>query len=133
KQSGLPDDKTRATLEEKRLPGPIAKRLTSRCEGGFVDRAENVLVFGLPGRGKSHLVCAIGHKLVRLGRQVLFVQTYKLVQQLLAAKRELKLERELKRLDRFEAIILDDIGYVQQDRDEMEVLLISPDATRGGA
>jgi DNA replication protein DnaC len=113
---------TRSTLDEKRLPSPIAKRLPSLCEGGFVDRAENVLVFGLPGRGKSHLVCAIGHELVRLGRQVLFLPTYKLGQQLLAAKRDLKLERELKRLDRFDVIILDDIGYVQQDRDEMEVL-----------
>ena len=122
KQSGLPGDKTRATLDEKRLPAPITKRLPTLCDGGFVDRAENVLVFGLPGRGKSHLVCAIGHELVRLGRQVLFVPTYKLVQQLLAAKRDLKLERELKRLDRFEVIILDDIGYVQQDREEMEVL-----------
>jgi DNA replication protein DnaC len=122
RQSDLPGDKTRAALDEKRLPPPIVKRLPSLCDGGFVDRAENVLVFGLPGRGKSHLVCAIGHELVRLGRQVLFLPTYKLVQQLLAAKRDLKLERELKRLDRFEVIILDDIGYVQQDRDEMEVL-----------
>jgi DNA replication protein DnaC len=122
KQSELPGEKTLATLDVKRLPGPIAKRLPALCEGGFVERAENVLVFGLPGRGKSHIVCAIGHELVRRGRQVLFVPTYKLVQQLLIAKRELKLERELKRLDRFEVIILDDIGYVQQERDEMEVL-----------
>jgi DNA replication protein DnaC len=122
KQSELPSDKTLATLDVKRLPSSIAKRLPTLCDGGFVDRAENVLVFGLPGRGKSHLVCAIGHELVRAGRQVLFVPTYKLVQQLLAAKRDLKLDRELKRLDRFEVIILDDIGYVQQERDEMEVL-----------
>lgn len=122
KQSELPHDKTLATLDTKRLPSPIAKRIPALCDGAFVDRAENVLVFGLPGRGKSHLVCAIGHELVRVGRQVLFVPTYKLVQQLLAAKRDLKLDRELKRLDRFEVIILDDIGYVQQDREEMEVL-----------
>jgi DNA replication protein DnaC len=53
---------------------------------------------------------------------VLFTPTFKLVQQLLAAKKELRLEKELKRLDRFAAVILDDIGYVQQDRQEMEVL-----------
>jgi DNA replication protein DnaC len=53
---------------------------------------------------------------------VFFTPTFKLVQQLLAAKKELRLENELKRLDRFAAVILDDIGYVQQDRQEMEVL-----------
>lgn len=122
KQSGLPGEKTRATLDEKLLPTKIARQLPNLCDGGFCDRAENVLVFGLPGRGKSHLVCAIGHELIRLGRQVLFVPTYRLVQQLLAAKRDLSLERELRRLDRYDVVILDDIGYVQQDRDEMEVL-----------
>ncbi len=53
---------------------------------------------------------------------MLFTPTYRLVQRLLVAKRELTLERELQRLDTFDAVILDDIGYVQQDRDEMEVL-----------
>jgi DNA replication protein DnaC len=122
KQSHLPPEKTRATLDEKRLPAPVAKQLAALCEGGFVERGENVLVFGLPGRGKSHLVCAIAHELVRQRREVLFTQTYKLVQQLLLAKRTLSLERELRRLDHFDVVILDDIGYVQQDRDEMEVL-----------
>lgn len=122
KQSGLPPDKTRATLEDKYVPKSIIRQLPKLCDGGFVDRAENVLVFGLPGRGKTHLVCAIGHELIRLGRQVLFTPTYKLVQRLLAAKRDLNLEREMRRLDRYDVVILDDIGYVQQDRDEMEVL-----------
>lgn len=58
------------TLDTKRLPSPITKRLPTLCDGGFVDRAENVLVFGLPGTGKSHLVCAIGHELVRPGGQL---------------------------------------------------------------
>jgi DNA replication protein DnaC len=81
-----------------------------------------VLAFGLPGRGKTHLVCAIGHELTHRGHRVLFVPAFRLVQQLLVAKRELKLEAMLKRLDRFDAVILDDIGYIQQDRGEMEVL-----------
>ncbi len=75
-----------------------------------------------PGRGKTHLLSAIGHELVERGHKVLFRPTALLVQQLLIAKRELRLEHELKRLDRYEAVILDDIGYVQQDREEMEVL-----------
>jgi DNA replication protein DnaC len=122
KSSQLPGEKTLATLRQQRLPASAAKRLPTLCEGGFVERGDNVLIFGLPGRGKTHVACAIGHELVRRGRRVLFVPTYALVQRLLNAKRELLLEKELAHLDRFDAVILDDIGYVQQDRDEMEVL-----------
>lgn len=122
KQSGLPRDKTLDTLKTNRFVEKIRKTLPSLCDGGFVDRAENVLVFGLPGRGKTHIVCAIGHELITKGYRVLFVPTFKLVQRLLIAKRELQLESELKKLDRFDVVILDDIGYIQQDRDEMEVL-----------
>jgi len=52
----------------------------------------------------------------------LFIPTFKLVEKLLNAKKELNLENALKRLDRFDVVILDDIGYVQQSREEMEVL-----------
>ena len=122
KRSQLPGEKTLATLRQQDLPASVAKRLPTLCEGDFIDRGDNVLIFGLPGRGKTHLACAIGHELIRRDRRVLFVPTYALVQRLLNAKRELLLEKELAHLDRFDAVILDDIGYVQQDRDEMEVL-----------
>lgn len=122
RQSGLAHDKTLATLDLSRLPAPVRRSVPTLCEGGFVDRAENLLAFGLPGRGKSHLVSAVGHELVRRGYQVLFVPAFKLVQRLLAAKKELDLEATLRRLDRFDAVILDDLGYVQQSREEMEVL-----------
>jgi len=122
KESELPSEKSLATLQRQKLPAKIQKQLPSLCEGGFVDRGDNLLAFGLPGRGKTHLVCAIGHELVRRGRRVLFIATFALVQRLLAAKRDLRLEKELASLDDFDAVILDDIGYVQQNRDEMEVL-----------
>lgn len=120
--SALPGEKTLGTLDRKRLSASVAKLLPMLCEGGFAERGENVLLFGLPGRGKTHVACAIGHELVRRGRRVLFTATYALVQRLLGAKRELRLERELGELDGYDAVILDDIGYVQQSRDEMEVL-----------
>jgi DNA replication protein DnaC len=120
--SELPDEKTLATLTQDRLPAKARRQLIALCDGGFVERAENVLVFGLPGRGKTHLVCALGHELVRSGRAVLFTPAYRLVQRLLAAKKDLILEDQLRALDRFDAVILDDIGYVQQSREEMEVL-----------
>jgi DNA replication protein DnaC len=122
KASGLPNEKTLATLDRDKLPLKVRRVLPTLCEGTFLDRAENILAFGLPGRGKTHLACAIGHELILRGYRVLFLPTYQLVQQLLAAKRDLTLERELRRLDRFDAVILDDLGYVQQDRSEMEVL-----------
>ena len=122
KASGLPMDKTLGTLKQDKLPTKVQRQLPSLCEGGFVERAENLLVFGLPGRGKTHLVCAIGQELVQRGYSVLFVSAVMLVQRLLAAKKQLELERQLRRLDGYDAVILDDIGYVQQDREEMEVL-----------
>lgn len=122
RQSELPSDKTLATLKRSRLPTKVAKMLPTLCEGGFVGRGDNLLAFGRPGRGKTHLVCAIGHELIHRGYRVLFIATYALVQRLLAAKRDLRLEEELGILDSFDAVILDDIGYVQQNRDEMEVL-----------
>jgi DNA replication protein DnaC len=120
--SDLPAEKTLATLDQQRLPVKVRRTLPTLCDGAFVDRGDNLLVFGNPGRGKTHLVAAIGHALVRKGRRVLFTPTYALVQRLLASKRDLRLERDLTTLDRYDAVILDDLGYVQQSRDEMEVL-----------
>ncbi len=87
-----------------------------------MEQAVNVLAFGLPGTGKTHSACALGHALVKAGHSVLFIPTYKLVQNLLAAKRDLELPKALRKLDRFELLILDDIGYVRQDAEQVEVL-----------
>ena len=122
KDSNLLPDKTLATLNRARLPIKVAKQLSTLCEGGFVERGDNLLAFGLPGRGKTHLVCAIGYELIQRGYRVLFTATFALVQRLLAAKRDLRLEKELAILDGYDAVVCDDLGYIQQDRDEMEVL-----------
>lgn len=123
KAARLPDGKTLGNLNEKLLPAKIRRQLPTLLEGHFVERAENVLAFGLPGRGKTHFLAALGRELIlRHNHPVLFTPTYKLVQQLLAAKKQLRLEAELKELDRYPVVILDDLGYVQQDREEMEVL-----------
>ena len=123
RESGLPSGKTLGNLDEGKLTAKVRRLLPTLLEGGFVERAENLLVFGLPGRGKSHFLCALGRELVlRHGHTVLFTPTFKLVQQLLTAKKELRLNELLKKLDRVEAVTLDDLGYVQQSREEMEVL-----------
>ena len=121
RRSRLPSEKTLATLDLKRLPAKVRRQVSALSEGGFVERAENVLAFGLPGRGKTHLLCAIAHELVQRGYKVYFTPAYALVQRLLAARRELEMERELRRMDAFDAVLIDDIGYIQQDREEMEV------------
>jgi DNA replication protein DnaC len=123
KESGLPSGKTLGNLEEIQLPSKVRKLLPSLLDGAFIERAENLLAFGLPGRGKTHFLAALGRELIlRRACTVYFTPTFKLVQQLLAAKKDLRLDAMLKKLDRFDAVILDDLGYVQQSREEMEVL-----------
>jgi len=123
KQSCLPEGKNLETLDQKLLPIKVRRQIPVLCDGGFIERAENILVFGLPGRGKSHLVTAIARELVINNNQsVFFINTRKLVERLLIAKKNLELEKELKKLDKFGCVILDDIGYVQQSREEMEML-----------
>lgn len=122
KRANLPEGKALATLKLSKLPLKVRRQLPMLCEGAFVEKAENVLAFGLPGRGKTHLLCAIVHELVQRGFTAYFTPAYQLVQQLLVAKRELVLEQALRRLDRYDVVLVDDIGYIQQDREEMEVL-----------
>ncbi len=123
KDSQLPEGKTLAALETGRLSAANRRHLAELCEGHFAERAVNVLAFGLPGRGKTHFLSAVGYELIqRHAKRVLFMPTFKLIQRLLEAKRELRLEALLRRLDQYEVVILDDLGYVQQSREEMEVL-----------
>jgi len=121
-ESKLPREKTLGSYDQTRLPVKVRSLVATLRDGSFLDRAVNVVAFGNPGTGKTHLMAALGHELVRQNRTVFFTPTFTLVQRLLAAKRDLKLTQELRKLDRFEALILDDIGYVQQSREEMEVL-----------
>lgn len=123
KRSGLPEGKSLATLDQKLIPVKVRRQIPALIEGGFVERAENVLAFGLPGRGKTHILTAIARELViQKGYTVLFTSTHRLVEQLLVAKRDLEIEKMFKKLDYFDVVVLDDIGYVQQSREEMEVL-----------
>ena len=122
RESRLPLEKSLDTFDRKRLPAKVNGLVSTLLEGDFLDRSENILAFGNPGSGKTHLLCAVGQHLVHQGRRVLFTPCNFLVQQLLVAKRDLGLSHLLKRWDRYDAMILDDIGYVQHSREEMEVL-----------
>jgi DNA replication protein DnaC len=122
RESRLFMEKSLATLDLKRLPPMAAQQVRTLLEGKFVDRHENVLVFGNPGSGKTHIACALGQELIRAGRRAIFTTCGLMVQDLLAAKRDLKLRGFLKKISRYQVMILDDIGYVQYSREEMEVL-----------
>ncbi len=102
----------------------MVANVNALLDGSFLDRAENVLAFGNPGSGKTHLLCAIGQELIYRGRRIRFMPCSLLVQQLLLAKQNLRLPQVLKKLSRYDAIIINDIGYVEQNREEMEVLFI---------
>jgi len=118
----LPAGKTLASLKLPRYPAPMRAQIQELCRGQFVSEAVNVCLVGNPGTGKSHVMAAIARALVERGSPVLYTTVAALIEKLLAAKRDLRLARELKRLDHFECLCLDDIGYVKQDSAQMEVL-----------
>ena len=122
RESKLPLEKTLSSFDRKRLPPKVDRQLSVLLDGSFLDRTENILAFGNPGSGKTHLLCAIGQELIQQERRVLFRPCNLLVQEMLIAKRDLKLPHFLKRLAKYDALIIDDIGYVQQNREEMEIL-----------
>ena len=110
RQSRLPLEKDLASLDLKRLGARVNQTIKSLLDGSFVNRRENVLAFGNPGSGKTHTLCAIGQELIRSSQgqiKVYFRTCALLVQELLAAKRDLRLDRLVKRLSGYQLLIVD--------------------------
>ena len=126
KDSALPLEKSLQNFNLKRLPAKAMRQLRTLLEGGFLDRKENVLVFGNPGSGKSHLLTALAQELiVVLERKMHFTKCALLMQDLLAAKRDLRLSREIKRLGRFDGLIIDDLALLAERYERGSVLMTS--------
>lgn len=122
KESRLPLEKTMESFDLKRLPAKVTQQVKTLRDGEFIDNNENLLIFGNPGSGKTHLISALAQELIQQDKRVYFSTCALLLQELLLAKKELRLPRLLKKFNRYDAIVIDDIGYVQQDKEEMEVL-----------
>ena len=121
--SGLPLEKSLVNFDMKRLPVKVSRQLKVLLEGDFLDRKENLLAFGNPGAGKSHLLCGIAQELISTrARKIKYTTCALLVQDLLVAKRDLQLRQEIKKLAKYDGLMIDQMGYVQQSREEMEVL-----------
>ncbi len=122
KDSGLNLSKSMETFDTKRLSPRLLGQVQNLRRGDFLNRQENVLAFGNPGSGKTHLLCGIAQELCRREHRVLFKTCEEWVEALLQQKAALNLSAWLKKLDRYELLFIDDIGYVQKNREEMEVL-----------
>lgn len=134
RESNLALEKNMETFDLKRLTPTLGMQVQGLLDGSFLDRHENLLAFGNPGSGKTHLLSGIAQELiVTYGKRIYCRPCCFLVQELLAAKKRLELGRYMKKLSKFDAILIDDIGYIQQSRDEMEVLfsLLSERYERG--
>jgi DNA replication protein DnaC len=122
-EARLPVGKTLATFDFEAVPMVSKAQVTALAAGDtWLEKGANVLLFGPPGAGKSHLAAAIGLALVENGWRVLFTRTSELVQRLQVARRELGLESAIAKLDKYHLIILDDIAYVSKDQAETSVL-----------
>jgi DNA replication protein DnaC len=122
-ESSLSPDKRLSSFDFVAVPSVSKAQVMALAEGHeWLERGANVLLFGPPGVGKSHLVCGLGHALIEAGRRVLFTRCSDLVQRLQAARRDLRLPQELAKLDRFDLLILDDLSYVRRDQAETSVL-----------
>jgi DNA replication protein DnaC len=122
-ESQLSPDKRLSSFDFAAVPSVSKAQVMALAEGHeWLDRGANILLFGPPGVGKSHLVCGLGHALIEAGRRVLFARCSDVVQRLQAARRDLRLPQELAKLDRYDLLILDDLSYVRRDQPETSVL-----------
>jgi DNA replication protein DnaC len=122
-ESGLPQGKTFSTFDFTAVPTLRKAHVLALAEGDvWLEQGANILCFGPSGVGKSHVAAAIGYALVEQGRRVLFSRTTDMVQKLQAARRDLALPSMIAKLDKYDCLVLDDLGYARKDQAETAVL-----------
>ncbi|MFN8551476.1 MAG: IS21-like element helper ATPase IstB [Candidatus Obscuribacterales bacterium] len=124
KEAKLPAGKRLDSFDLSNVPSLSPSKVGELATGKCLDACENVLIFGNPGTGKTHLAVSLAREWCLIGRRTFFITAAKLVQELLKAKRDLKLNSLLGKLDKFEALIIDDLSYIPQEREETDVLFV---------
>jgi len=123
KESGLPVDKTLSSFDFKANTSIKSAQVNALAESDtWIRKAENIIIFGPSGVGKTHIASAIAYRQIELGHRVKYYPTSHLVQMLQQAKVQFRLKELLAKLDRIALLILDDIGYVKKDEHETSVL-----------
>jgi DNA replication protein DnaC len=122
-EARLPPGKTLDSFDFDAVPVVSKAQVMALAAGdSWLEKGANLIMFGPPGGGKSHLAAALGFALVENGWRVLFTRTTDLVQRLQIARRELALESAIAKLDKYHLLILDDLAYVTKDQAETSVL-----------
>lgn len=123
-KSRLPRIKHLKDFNSARIPELTQGLVNELSTGDFLDRAENLLIFGNPGTGKTHLAIALVQEWCNRGRKAIFMTAAELIQELLKAKRLRRLNEYLKNLNKNEAVVIDDISYVACDKCETDLLFL---------
>lgn len=124
KGSKIPRNKSIKDFNIERIPELNYNTINDLVRGDFIDRAENLLIFGNPGTGKSHISIALTQEWCSAGRKVLFISAAELIQELVKAKHNICWNEQLQKLNKYDVIVIDDISYIPCDRKEADLLFI---------
>ncbi len=124
KQANIPRVKEINDFKVDNIPGFEQSTVTKLVKGDFIDRAENLLIFGNPGTGKTHLSIALTREWCNAGRKVLFMTAAELLQELLKAKASLRLNEYTNKINQYEVLVIDDISYIPCERNEADLLFL---------
>ena len=124
KQANIPRVKEINDFQVSKIPGLEQSTVTKLAKGDFIDRAENLLIFGNPGTGKTHLSIALTREWCNAGRKVLFKTAAELLQELLKAKASLRSNEYTNKINQYEVLVIDDISYIPCERSEADLLFL---------